>query len=43
MKELMDFSKVLGSMQTEALIALVMLAGFALAAYAIHAATKERK
>lgn len=43
MQELNNFSRTLGGMPTEALIALVLLAGFALAAYAIYAATKERR
>jgi len=46
MPDINELSKTLGSMPAEALEAVVILAGFALAAYAIHAvitATKERR
>jgi hypothetical protein len=36
-KELSDFSRIIGEMPFEALVAVVLLAGFALAAYAIYA------
>ena len=47
MEGMREFAKVLGSMPFPALVALVILGGFALAAYAIHAVVsatrKERK
>jgi len=43
MDKLTKFSQALGGMPVGALTALVMLAGFALAAYAIYAVTKIAK
>lgn len=43
MDKLTEFSQALGGMPVGALIALVILAGFALAAYAIYAVTKITK
>jgi hypothetical protein len=46
MKELNEISKTLGGLPVEGLVAIVVLAAFALAAYAIHAvltATKESR
>lgn len=43
MDKLTEFSQALGGMPVGALMALVILAGFALAAYAIYAVTKITK
>jgi uncharacterized membrane protein YqhA len=43
MHELVEFSKTIGAMRVEALVAIVMVAAFALAAFAIYAVMKIAK
>jgi hypothetical protein len=43
MKELTEISKIVGTMPVEGLVAAVILAGFALAAYAIYAVLNVSK